>query len=192
MSEQEPKSNQESLEIIGEMIGQAKRNFAKGGSFYFLFWGFVVSIANLSFYYLETVVGYPRPQIVWLITIPAVIITIVYSVRQQKMAKVVGHLDRIYGQIWIAIFIGIMILLVFMREVNMYHNAVILLFSAMGTYVSGQMLRFRPLIFGGISLFVAACIAFKVSPTDQSLVAGLGIIVGYIIPGFMLKRLEGE
>jgi len=194
MSDQAPKSNEESLQIIGDMIGQAKRNIAKGGSFYFLLWGFVVSIANLSFYYLATVVKYSTPQIVWVITLPAVIVTIVYSIRQQadKRAKVVGHLDRIYGQMWTTIFVGIMILLFFMKEININHNAVILLFSAMGTYVSGQMLRFKPLIFGGISLFVASIIAFKVSPIDQSLVAGLGIIVGYIVPGFMLKKLESE
>lgn len=192
MSEQEPKSNQESLEIIGDMISKAKRNIAKGGSFYFLLWGFVVSIANLSFYYLEAVVKYDKPYVVWIITFPASIITIVYSIRQGKRARAVSHFDRIYGHVWSAIFIGIMILLVFMKEINMNQNAVILLFSGMGTYASGQMLRFKPLIFGGISLFIASIIAFKVSPIDQNLVAGLGIIVGYIIPGFMLKRKEGE
>lgn len=37
---------QQSLQIITEMIGNAKQNLAKDGSFYFLLWGMVVAFAT--------------------------------------------------------------------------------------------------------------------------------------------------
>ncbi len=185
-------SQEEGLKIISDMIGQAKSNIASGGSFYFLMWGFVVAIANLSFYYLEVVVAYDKPYIVWMVTFPAVIVTIIYSSRQKKKAVVHGHLDNIHGQIWIGIFVCMMITLVFAAKIGMFQNAIILLLSGLGTYVTGQMLKFTPLILGGITLWLGAIIAFMVTPTDQSLVAGIAIIIGYIIPGFLLKKEESK
>lgn len=189
MSEKEI-SQEESLKIISDMIGQAKSNVGKGGSFYFLMWGFVVAIANLSAYYLAVVANYPKPYIVWLIMIPAVIATIVYSVRHKKSAKVHGHLDKIYGQMWMGVFVCIMITLVFMNKVELQQNAIILLITGLATFVSGRMLNFTPLVLGGIALWIASVFAFTVSPVEQNLVAGIAIIVGYIIPGFLLRKEE--
>ena len=77
MSEKEL-SKEESLQLITEMIGQAKRNFAKGGSFYFLLWGFVVMTANLG-HYILTAIEFEHPYYVWSLTIPAAIISMVYG-----------------------------------------------------------------------------------------------------------------
>ena len=185
-------TREESLDLITQMIVQAKRNAAKGGSFYFLLWGWVVAIANLGHYLIDRYDWYKHPYIVWLVTIPAVIITIVYSARRERNAKVVGHYDRIYGQIWISIFIGIVILLIFMPKLNFNHNAVILLLSAVGTYTSGYILKFKPLILGGVALGISAVVAFSVTVNDQYLVAFIGLVLGYLVPGFLLKKAENE
>lgn len=189
MSEKEI-SQEESLKIISDMIGQAKSNLAKGGSFYFLMWGFVVAIANLSHYYLAVIVEYSKPYVVWSITIPAVIATIIYSMRRERSAKVHGHLDKIYGQMWMGVFVCIIVTLVFMNKIEMQQNSVILLITGLATFVSGRMLKFTPLVLGGIALWVAAIFAFTLNPMDQSLVAGVAIIIGYIIPGFLLRKEE--
>lgn len=180
----------ESLELITQMIGQAKRNLAKGGSFYFLLWGWVIMLANLGHYTIQKYDLFDYPYIVWVLIIPAVILTIWYSAKQDKAAGVVSHYDRIYGTIWIGIFISIMTLLVFMAKINFNHNAVILLFSGLGTYLSGSLLRFKPLLIGGVSLWVASVIAFNVSILDQYLVAAVALVIGYLIPGYLLKRVE--
>lgn len=185
-------SKDESLALITEMIGQAKRNVAKGGSFYFLLWGWVIALANLGHYLIDRFDWYEYPYIVWFLVIPAMIVTLVYSARRGSAAKIVSHYDRIYGQIWMAIFIAIMILLVFMAKLDFNHNAVILLFSGLGTYISGFLLRFKPLILGGIALAISAVIAFNVSVMDQYLVAAVGLVLGYLVPGYLLKRAEGE
>ncbi|MDA0193586.1 MAG: hypothetical protein O2887_03390 [Bacteroidetes bacterium] len=185
-------TKEEHLALISEMIVQAKQNVAKGGSFYFLLWGWVIMLANLGHYLIDKLDLYPYPFVVWFLTIPALIATIIYGIRQDRNARVVSHYDRIYGHLWTGIFVLIITVLAFMSKLSFNHNAVILLLSGLGTYISGTMLRFKPLIFGGIWLWAVAVVAFSVSVQDQYLIAGIGLFIGYLIPGYLLKRIENE
>ncbi len=182
-------SPEESLQIITGMIGKAKSNFARGGSFYFLLWGSVIAFADFGHFGLLKFTNYSYPYIVWLLVIPAVIITIVYSIRKAgKRTVTPSSFDRIYGKLWWAIFVCILMVLAFMSNLNYQTTPVILLFSAIGTYVTGEVLRFRPLILGGIGLALCAIGAFLVPIDFQYLIAGIGMCLGYIVPGIMLKN----
>ena len=183
-------SPEESLEIITGMISTAKSNFAKGGSFYFLLWGGIIACANFGHYILGVHTSYPHPYVVWLLVIPAVIITILYSVKRKRSSSVISSFDRLYGQLWWAVFVGIIVVLAFMPNLNYNTTPIILLFSAIGTYITGQILRFKPLIFGGITLALMAIVAFMLEVPDQFLLAGFAMLAGYVVPGFMLKREE--
>lgn len=180
----------ESLDLIMDMIGQAKRNIAKGGSFYFLLWGWVVMLANLGHYLLDKFDLYDQPHIVWVITIPAGIVSTIYGARQGRNARVKNHLDRLYGLLWISVAVSVLTLLLFVGDVNTNVNAIMLLFSGLGTIMSGFMLRFKPLILGGIALWISSIIAFTLPITDQYLVGTFGVFAGYLIPGYLLKRAE--
>lgn len=182
----------ESLDLITNMIGQAKRNLARGGSFYFLLWGWVVMLANLGHYLIDKFDLYEHPYIVWIATIPAGLISVIHSSRRDKKKLVKSHLDRLYGWIWMAVFIGVLIILFFMTGQNQNTNAIILTFAGIGTFISGCALRFNPLVLGGIALWVASIIAFNLNATDQYLAGALGILAGYLIPGYLLKRAESE
>ena len=183
-------SKDESLQLITDMIGQAKRNVAKGGSFYFLIWGWVVLFANLGHYLIAKFDWYDYPYIVWVLTIPAAVLSIVHGAKEDKKARVKSHLDRLYSMIWFAVFVGVMIILIFMEDVNYNLNAIILTFAGIGTFISGYALRFTPLIMGGVALWVASVVAFNFNPLDQYLVAAVGILAGYLIPGYLLRKAE--
>jgi len=180
----------ESLDLIVNMIGQAKRNIAKGGSFYFLLWGWVVMLANLGHYILGAYDLYEHPYIVWLITIPAGIASAVYGARQGRNARVKSHLDRLYGLMWMAIAVAVMTLIFFIGNVDTNVNATILLFAGLGTLNSGLMLRFKPLVLGGLALWISSIVAFNLPITEQYLVGAIGIFAGYLIPGYLLKKAE--
>jgi hypothetical protein len=185
-------SNSESLQIITEMIGRAKRNMAKKGSFYFLLWGWVVLIGNFGFYIIARYQLFPYPYVIWSITLPAIIVTVIYSMRQNRKSIATSQLDNIYMNLWMAIFVAVVIVLVFMPKMNYSHNAVILLLAGLGTFVTGKLIKFNPLVIGSLALWIGAIIAFNVPVIDQYLVGGFAIIVGYLIPGYLLKRAEGE
>lgn len=183
-------SKDESLALITDMIGQAKRNVAKGGSFYFLLWGWVVLLANLGHYLIATYDWFEHPYIVWVLTIPAAIASMVYGAKRSRESAVKSHLDRLYSQIWLSVFIGVLIILFFMADVNYNVNAIILVFAGIGTFISGQALRFSPLIMGGIALWVASVVAFNLPAIDQYLVGAVGILAGYLVPGYLLRKAE--
>lgn len=185
-------TNSESLQIITDMIHQAKRNIAKKGSFYFLLWGWVVMVGNFGYYIIASYDLHHAPHIIWSITIPAAIVSIVYSMMQRKAATHTSQIDGVFSNLWMAIFASIVVVLIFMSKMEYNHNAIILLLSGLGTFVSGRLLKFNPLILGGLALWLSGIVAFNVNVVDQCLVGGIAIIVGYLIPGYLLKKAEGK
>lgn len=183
-------THQQSIELITQMIGNAKKNLARGGSFYFLLWGAVVAAANFIIYYLINFTDVTNWYYVWLITIPAIPATIIYARRKATKATVKGPIDHLYGQIWIGVFIAMVITLVFMAEINYAINPIMLIYSGIGTYITGRLSRFQPLVIGAFILWVSAIGVFLTPVNHQFLVAGFGIIAGYVVPGLMLRNQE--
>ena len=190
--EEKELTKEESFEIIKKMIIQAKRNYSKGDSFHWLLWGWVIMLANFGFYGLEKYTAFDKPYLIWLITIPAAIVSVYYSSRRSKVSQVINHFDRLYGQVWLAMGVSMFVTILFMSKLGYNHNGVILLFAATGTYISGQMLKFTPLILGAIALIITSVICLNVEIVDQYLYGGIGIFVGYLAPGYLLKSKESE
>ncbi|MEM9341101.1 MAG: hypothetical protein AAGA66_20380, partial [Bacteroidota bacterium] len=185
--------NEESISLITDMISQTKQNLVRGGgSFYFLLWGWVVLVANLGHYVMAKFDLYDAPYVIWMITIPAFVVSFIYGARNSRNKVIKGHLDRMYGLIWLAIFIAVIIILGFTLQSGEDLNPIILTFAGLGTFLSGNLLRFKPLILGGISLWIASVIAFNISPVDQYLAGTLGILAGYLVPGYLLRKIENE
>ncbi|GAB4236213.1 MAG: hypothetical protein Tsb0034_10780 [Ekhidna sp.] len=189
MEDKEELSVEESLALINSVINSAKKNYARGSSFHFLLWGWAIMIANLGHYVLWKFDLTDAPYVVWALTIPTAIISIVYGARKGSRSIVKNHLDSLYGYIWLGMFIGAIILLIFAAEATTV-NGIILTFSGLGTFLTGITLRFKPSILGGIALFVAAIVAFNTPILEQYLVGAIGIFAGYLIPGYLLKKLE--
>ena len=179
-------SNQESLAIISEMISRAKREAAGDGSFQFLLWGSIVAFCNLAQYALDRL-GYEQPYIVWLATIPAVVWSFVHEVQKKRKSRVKSHLNRIIGQLWLGVFVGIAIILAFMSTLSYNHNPVILVLAALGVFCTGSMIKDPIVRLGGLVLAAGAVIGFMVPMSEQCLVAGIAFIFGYLGPGFYLK-----
>lgn len=181
---------QESLALITAMIHQAKTGIRQK-SFYFLLWGWVVALAFLGGYVL-LMTGYEKPYLVWFITIPAGILSFYYGFRIRRESGVATQLEAIMMWAWVAFVVTIVIFIVFSREVNYHLNALILLVSAIPTFVSGTILRFRPMILGAIVFWIAGTICFLVPYDWQLLVGGVAVTLGYLVPGYLLKRGAGS
>jgi len=63
----------------------------------------------------------------------------------------------------------------------------IMIIYGFGTWVSGGVLKYAPLIIGGVICWVLAGIAFYFPFNVQILLLALSILIAYIIPGHMLK-----
>lgn len=180
-------TSKESLSLITEMIGRAKREAAGDGSFQLLLWGWVVAVCNFGHYLLGKL-GYEMPYIVWLLIIPAVGLSIWKGVQEKRKARVKTHLNEVIIQLWLAVFIGMICLIAFMPIVNFNHNPIILLLAAVGVMTTGAMIKDGTLKIGGWLLIVGAIVGFSVPVNDQYLVGGIAIILGYLVPGYLLKK----
>lgn len=179
---------QESLDIITSMIREAKGNMKRNG-FYFLLWGWVIIAANLGMYVLEKI-GYKHFYVVWAITIPAWIISLVRGYRQGKAERNTTHLDTVSMWLWLTFGVTIFTLVAFGSKINYQLNPVILTISSIPTFLSGVVIRFKPLVMGGISFWIFGIISFLMPSDIQPLVGAVAILCGYIVPGYLLKLKE--
>ena len=64
----------------------------------------------------------------------------------------------------------------------------ILLLAGFPTFVSGFIVKFRPLIFGGICFWIMALAVSFAGPSVAPLGMPLAVLTGYLIPGYLLKN----
>jgi hypothetical protein len=179
-------SPQQSLDLIQAMINEAKGN-VRDNSFYYLFWGWVLIVAHLGSFTLSKL-KFEYPFAVWLIVVPAWIVSFIYGSRQRKGHKnTITHLDRINITLWSSFGALAFIIPFFGGFINYQINPVILLLGSITTLTSGAILKFKPLMFGGVIFIIFGLACFFFSNENQSLLCALAIICGYLIPGYLLK-----
>lgn len=182
-------SPQQSLELIRDMINKTKSNLGEN-RFYFLLWGWTSFVAIIGQFILKVLMEYEKHYLVWLLTIPAVIMTVFYSARKHNTPPVKTYVGESMSYLWTGIGISFFILgLIFTNSDAGWNNAwpLYILFYGLGTYVSGRILQFNPLIVGGIFNWVLAIISIFVHFDYQLLIAAGAIMTSYIIPGHLLR-----
>lgn len=179
---------EQSLGIITSMIQEAKGNIRQN-SFYFLLWGWVVVLAHAGMYLLPLFeIG--KPYYVWFVTIPAWLITFLRIYREGRTDVPATHLEKVMGIAWITFGVTMALLIPFGAKFNFQFNALILLFTAVPTLLSGFAMRFKPLIIGGILFWAGGVICFLVSAHESSLVAACTVAAGYLVPGYLLRSQQ--
>lgn len=181
----------ESLHLIQSMIGKAKTNLSEN-RFYFLFWGWITFVAFLSQFVLKTIVHVRHHEAVWLVIIPAVIVTSLYSAKRRKDRGVKTYIGESMGYLWSGIGISFFILSIIISRSNAWVNAYafFILLYGLGTFISGRLLRFPPLIIGGIINWILAIVCCLLPFDYQLLVAAVAILTSYIIPGYLLAAYK--
>lgn len=188
--EEETLTTQQSLAIITEMILNTKGNM-KSSSSYFLLWGIVTALANLGMFSL-IMIDYRYPFIAWTIVLPAWLLSFYMGYRQRKQERVMTHLDRISISMWVAFGVITFTLVGFGKLINFQLNPVILLVSAIPTLLSGIIIKFKPLIVGGILFWVSGIACFVVGGPWQFLIGAAAVTAGFIVPGILLRSKKGD
>jgi hypothetical protein len=179
-------SPQQSLELISEMINQAKGN-VRENSFYYLFWGWLLICTHVGSFVL-TEFDFDYPFIVWLLVIPGWIVSYRYGARQaEKNHNVMTHLEKVNVSLWIGFGVLAFIIPFFGMYIDYQINPIILLIGSLSTFTSGVILRYRPLQVGALIVLVMGLSCFFFSQQQQSLLAASAIALGYLVPGYMLK-----
>jgi uncharacterized membrane protein len=178
---------EESLSTIQRMITTAKENL-EDDSFYFLLWGWLVLTACILHYLL--ILFAPEIQgIGWVVLMPlGGLITMVYGYKKEKKQRIQSYINDIMKYVLISFLVSLFVVLFFMSKLGPATYPIVMLDYGMLLFVSGGALKFRPMIVGGIVNWVLGIMSFFFPFEQQLLILGLAVLLGYIIPGHMLKN----
>jgi len=185
-------SPQESLLLIQSMIDKTKNNIGKN-RFYFLLWGWYTFIAILAQFILKVAFHYERHYLVWLGVIPAVVVTIIHATKQNRHRGVRTYIGDSMASLWTGVGISFFVLSVIIsgtRQGWLFSYPFFILLYGLGTFISGRILKFNPLVIGGIINWILACIAGYLHYDYQMLLAAIAILSSYIIPGHLLATKQ--
>lgn len=188
-TEEKDLSPQESLQLITDAIRRTKENI-KENSFPFLLWGWLIAIASFSFFLLHQYTSFqyyflPFP----ILAIAGVIANIIYY-KHRNTSSTITHLTNFLSKMWIALGISFFAVVFINVSKNHVPFTYTLLIAAIGTLASGLVMRFNPLVIGGILFFIASIASVYVADEYKVLLHGVAIVFGYLIPGYLLKSFS--
>ena len=93
-----------------------------------------------------------------------------------------------FGYLWSAIAVAIFAVIFIAVKNQVSPIPFILAVVGIGTFVSGSIISFKPLVVGGVIFWIAAIVACFCAPATQLLINGIATFIGYIIPGVILWR----
>jgi len=182
---------EQSLELIGQMINKAKNKFGENGHLYLL-WGWAILACSLAQFILAYYVKWEHHYLVWFLTWLVFIYQMIYLARKKKREKVKTYTDDIIKIVWIT-FVVLMFLFGFLfgklmgEEYYKFFNPGILALYGMPTVLSGAILKFRPLVIGGIVCWILSIISTYIPFQYQLLLLSAAVIAAWIIPGYLMR-----
>lgn len=178
---------QESLRVIRETIDIAKSGFREDG-FQFLLWGWLVAIASAADWYLAMILEEPRHSLAWLIMvvigIPISLIRGWPTVKHKKPQNIVREW---YGLVWMGFGISMFLIIPMAVRMGMSPVPFILVLTGFATFMSGILLKFKPLLFGAAVIWAGGLWCMFLSNDQHLIVQSATSVLGYLVPGYLLN-----
>jgi hypothetical protein len=177
------------IKVISQMIDAAKSS-ANDNRFFYLLWGFLVLAASLLEFAMLVFLHSPYHYIGWPVLMGVgMVISVFYGFRKYGKSKTTTYIGHFLRYFFIAWGLSLILLLIFVIPGNnQLVQPIILAMYALAAFVSGGVLKFRPLLWGGSLAWPVALVSFFVSFPLQLLITASTVIIAYIIPGFLLKE----
>ncbi len=182
---------QQRLDLIESMIRKARNNFSENGHLYIV-WGWVIFACCLVQYFAGSLMGYKQAYLVWMACWAVVPYMIWYIRRQKKREKVRTYTDEIMNTVWVTFGISAFLLVCVLGLAlgpDMYKIVLPLYLCLYGipTFLCGVILRFRPLVAGGIACWILSLASVFTPVREQVLLIALAMIAAWLLPGYQLR-----
>lgn len=182
-------SPEQSLQLIRSMISKTKQDMSDNG-IYFLVWGWLTFIACVGQFVLKNVFEYEHHYIVWTLVIVGIVFSIVQGMKDDKKQQVKTYVGESMKYLWMGMGISFFVLSMILSKLGwgtVVFPFFILLYG-LGTFISGNIIQFRPLVIGGIIAWMLAIGSVCVSYDYQMLFGAAAILFSYIIPAHLLRK----
>jgi len=190
----EPFDENQSIEVIREMIRVSQRKLRSDGIL-FILWGWV-SFTNYFFLNYLTSILLPPAQLIKTvhalrIILPAAafVYTLYYVLQQGK--KVQTYIGISLRYVWVSLFFCLVLVNVIqfkvLHAINFeLQHPIFMVLIAFATTVTGGILRYKLIIAGGIVFGALAFVASYFQLPEQLLIESIAWFIAFIIPGHIL------
>lgn len=186
---------EESLKIIDKAISNFKVNYRES-SHVFLLFGWLLALASLSNFIILKVLhakeAYdlmgPYTFSIWGAFAVIGFIALFFLVRREKKhKKVYSYIDGYVNNLWWVTLVAFFVAIFLCIKLEIAPPPIMLIIAGIATATTGFLIKFKPLIIGGMAFFIFSIVTVFVMNEYLALVVCVAIICGYIIPGYMLK-----
>jgi hypothetical protein len=204
---QDKMTEQESLQLISQMINKAKGSYHDSGIGPML-WGCVISICSLVTF-LRIKFNFDLPFDIWLLTLIAIVPQVFIIMKENKLKKVRSYDDTMMDYTWSCFGIAIFLLIfingniisnlnpVFQTYIDVkgskpdfnyssFSSSFFLLLYGFPTIVSGGCRNFKPMLYGGILCWLCCIISVYTKTDVDMLLTTISAIGAWLIPGIIL------
>lgn len=188
MTEENNLTEKESLALIASMINKAKSQVSENG-FLYIIWGWVILICCIVQLISDHFLHYPYAYYIWFSTYAVIIFQIIYLVRKRKSERIKTYTEELNAFVWISFAIGamLMVFICLRFEANQLILPLLLIFYGFPTFLSGAVLKFIPLMIGGICCWILAFISTFIAFEFQMVLIAAAVIAAWLIPGYLLQ-----
>ena len=178
----------ESLQLIAGVMSDG-RHSVRSWRFVFLLWGWLIAAASLLFFVLKEYTDFRAYFLPFPILILAGILLMVRHFRQQRYNSE-GYADHYVKQLWTVLGIAFMVVVLVsvIRQVPPFTYTMVL--GGIGTLVTGRLIRFTPLVAGGVLFLSLAVTSVFMPDAYKPLMQAVAVLLGYLAPGYLLKPVK--
>lgn len=189
---------EESFDIINKAIANFKMKYKESAEVFILF-GWVLTLACFSHFIIFKIVQSKEAfelmglftMANWLVFIFSGFIILFFIERKNNRAKkVYSYLESYNKKLWWVTAAAFFVTIFLCMKLGIAPPPFMLLIAGIATTTSALLIKFKPLIMGGISFFIFSIATTFVTNEYLLLLTGAAIICGYLIPGYLLKSAK--
>ena len=178
----------EHLDLINETINKTKEQI-RPLSVNFIFWGILIIVMSFIHYSFPSIIQMkPYSSLLFWTFLPLIgmIITVYYNKKIRDSRGYETHLSRVIKIIWMVFNISWLIIVVNSLIIKQNPVLDILFLLGMTTLITGLIIRYKPVSFGGISVMILYLLV-SINPDFHFLIINiLGMLFGLVVPGIFL------
>jgi hypothetical protein len=178
-------STEESLQLIGEMIGKAKRSYVTKGVAGMV-WGILIIMCSMVTW-AEQQYKFDIGFDIWILLLLALVPQIYFTIKEKRQKAFTGHDEETMHFVWISFTACIFITSFYnSRWGGESSPTLIMMLYGIPTFITGGIFKFKPMIIGGIVCWAISILSIYTSfKTDMLLMAACGFFA-WLIPGTIL------
>ena len=179
---------QDQIQLINDTINKTKDHL-KESSFNFIFWGLLIAVLSFFHYVFPEIVQQTNySTLLYWVLIPVIgmAITVVYNIKKRAKVGFETYMGRTLKIIWGVFNISWILLVFISSEKKINPTESILFLLGVMVLITGLLIRFKPLSFGGISVIICSILCVYTPNNSWLLLNGIAAVLGLLIPGISL------